>query len=354
MSLIEDIWAREILDSRGNPTLEAEVILETGETGRAAVPSGASTGENEAVELRDGDQSRYLGKGVLNAVENVNEKISFDLQGFDALDQTTIDEALLEDANDYFEVPRFEYEEGVNYLFTRFVVDSAAGELSTAPLLIAVSDEHILTISHNKPEFLDYYTEDHKGELITSKKVSSVITIIEKIAHQYERSIMSIRRTMLKHFKNVESIDETDIKEFVILESKLADYLSALTPMEIALVQMLRRRRTLELLEDDVDLVEDLVQDVNQLIESAKGISSTMQNIRSAHSSIVANKLNTTMKTLTAVTILLTIPTIIASLFGMNTWLPFSNGPISFVLVIVLILTMSYLVGRWFAKSKWI
>ena len=71
MSLIEQVWAREIMDSRGNPTIEAEVILEDGTTGRAAVPSGASTGENEAVELRDGDKLRYLGKGVLTAVENV-------------------------------------------------------------------------------------------------------------------------------------------------------------------------------------------------------------------------------------------------------------------------------------------
>ena len=68
MSLIEEVWAREILDSRGNPTVEAEVILEDGTKGRAAVPSGASTGENEAVELRDDDKSRYLGKGVLTAV----------------------------------------------------------------------------------------------------------------------------------------------------------------------------------------------------------------------------------------------------------------------------------------------
>lgn len=95
MSLIEEIWAREILDSRGNPTLEAEVTLESGVQGRAAVPSGASTGENEAVELRDGDKSRYLGKGVLNAVENVNEKISYELEGIDALDQTLIDETLI-------------------------------------------------------------------------------------------------------------------------------------------------------------------------------------------------------------------------------------------------------------------
>lgn len=96
MSLIETVHAREILDSRGNPTVEAEVILENGTQGRAAVPSGASTGENEAVELRDGDDRRYLGKGVLKAVENVNEKISYELEGLDALDQTLIDKTLLD------------------------------------------------------------------------------------------------------------------------------------------------------------------------------------------------------------------------------------------------------------------
>ncbi|CAN5594190.1 phosphopyruvate hydratase [soil metagenome] len=95
MSLIEQVWAREILDSRGNPTVEAEVILEDGTTGRAAVPSGASTGENEAVELRDGDNARYLGKGVENAVENVVEKISYEIEGLNALDQTLIDETLV-------------------------------------------------------------------------------------------------------------------------------------------------------------------------------------------------------------------------------------------------------------------
>ena len=96
MSLIDQVWAREIMDSRGNPTIEAEVVLEDGTTGRAAVPSGASTGENEAVELRDGDKLRYLGKGVLKAVENVNEKISRELEGLDALDQTRIDQVMIE------------------------------------------------------------------------------------------------------------------------------------------------------------------------------------------------------------------------------------------------------------------
>ncbi|HEX8638785.1 MAG TPA: phosphopyruvate hydratase [Pyrinomonadaceae bacterium] len=95
MSLIETVHARQILDSRGNPTVEAEVVLEDGTQGRAAVPSGASTGENEAVELRDGDKARYLGKGVLNAVDNVNEKIAYEIEGLNALDQTLVDETLL-------------------------------------------------------------------------------------------------------------------------------------------------------------------------------------------------------------------------------------------------------------------
>jgi len=96
MSGIFDIFAREILDSRGNPTVEVEIILESGIVGRAAVPSGASTGEHEAVELRDGDLNRYLGKGVLKAVENVEEKIAPHLIGMDVLDQMEIDQAMLE------------------------------------------------------------------------------------------------------------------------------------------------------------------------------------------------------------------------------------------------------------------
>lgn len=96
MSAIYDVHAREILDSRGNPTLEVEVTLDSGIVGTAAVPSGASTGEHEAVELRDGDKKRYLGKGVLTAVENVNEKIFPEIEGMDALDQIGVDNAMIE------------------------------------------------------------------------------------------------------------------------------------------------------------------------------------------------------------------------------------------------------------------
>ncbi len=96
MSLIESIKGRQILDSRGNPTVEVDVITENGVIGRAAVPSGASTGENEAVELRDGDNSKYLGKGVLKAVQNINETIADELIGLSVFDQKLIDKIMIE------------------------------------------------------------------------------------------------------------------------------------------------------------------------------------------------------------------------------------------------------------------
>lgn len=96
MSIIVDVYGREVMDSRGNPTVEVEVVLADGSFGRAAVPSGASTGAFEAVELRDGDKSRYLGKGVLNAVDHVNEEIADALIGYEAEDQRSIDAEMIE------------------------------------------------------------------------------------------------------------------------------------------------------------------------------------------------------------------------------------------------------------------
>ncbi|MGY3766633.1 phosphopyruvate hydratase [Vagococcus vulneris] len=138
MSIITDIYAREVLDSRGNPTIEVEVYTESGAFGRGIVPSGASTGEHEAVELRDGDKSRYLGKGVLKAVDNVNNIIADEIIGFDVRDQMAIDKAMIKldgtpnkgklganailgvsiacarAAADYLEVPLYHYLGGFN------------------------------------------------------------------------------------------------------------------------------------------------------------------------------------------------------------------------------------------------
>ena len=96
MSAIVDIIGREIIDSRGNPTVECDVLLESGVMGRAAVPSGASTGSREAIELRDGDPKRYFGKGVLQACENINTEISEAIMGLDASEQAFLDRTLID------------------------------------------------------------------------------------------------------------------------------------------------------------------------------------------------------------------------------------------------------------------
>src|ERR1700688_3487789 len=96
MSKIARVVGRQILDSRGNPTVEADVILDDGTRGRAAVPSGASTGEHEALELRDGDKTQYLGKGVLRAVENINQAISHSVATMNATDQTALDRRMID------------------------------------------------------------------------------------------------------------------------------------------------------------------------------------------------------------------------------------------------------------------
>ncbi|RII31673.1 MAG: phosphopyruvate hydratase [Geobacter sp.] len=130
MSEIIDVYAREILDSRGNPTLEVEVFLESGAFGRAAVPSGASTGEREALELRDGDKTRYLGKGVLKAVDNVNNLIADELIGMDADDQVGVDMKMLE-----MDGTEFKSKLGANAILgVSLAVAKAAAEEAGQPL----------------------------------------------------------------------------------------------------------------------------------------------------------------------------------------------------------------------------
>src|SRR5512140_2400071 len=130
MTTIDSVFAREILDSRGNPTVEVEVVLEGGAMGRAAVPSGASTGEREAMELRDGDKSRYLGKGVLNAVKAVNDQLSAEVMGEDALDQALVDRLMIDlDGTD------FKTRLGANaILAVSLAVAKAAAEATGLPL----------------------------------------------------------------------------------------------------------------------------------------------------------------------------------------------------------------------------
>lgn len=273
---------------------------------------------------------------------------------FVELEELGFEAAFLEDANDYFEVPRFEFSKGINYFFTRVVVDESRGGTSTAPVMIAISDHHVLTISHEKLEVFNDFTESLEHKFVSTQKVKLVVAMIANIAAHYDRSIIRLRRVMTKHFDKEDVIDEGDITELVSLENILTDYESSLVPTQLALAKMLGTGHTLDLHDDDIGLVEHLAQDFTQLIQSTRSVFKSIQNIRSAHSTILANELNRTMKTLTATTIILTVPTMIASIFGMNVTMPIAEMTHSLPIILITIVVVSFLVYLLFKKKKWI
>ncbi len=263
------------------------------------------------------------------------------------------DEDFLEDATDFFEVPRVEYEEGVNYFFTRFVLESNSRSAATAPVMIAISDRYILTISHSKAEFLDNFAHQRQ-DAITTQKIKFFLLMLDAIVVQYEKSLMSIRRKLSRFLRSVETVSDEDLKEIVKIESRLTDYIAALIPTAASLKDMIARKKTLTLHNDDVDILEDLMLDIEQIIDNAKSVYKTAQNIRATHEVILGHQLNATMKTLTAITILFAVPTIITGMFGMNVWLPVPDGPLGFAIVSILTAVLILLAAEYFKRKTWL
>ncbi len=272
---------------------------------------------------------------------------------FETLKNLGFDEDYLEDALDFFEVPRVEYEDGINYFFTRFVIETNKQSAATAPVLIAISDKYILTVSHRKPEFLDSFAHQRQ-DAITTQRIKFFLLMLDAIVVQYEKSLMSIRRALSRLLRSVEDVSDEDLKEIVKTESRLTDYISALLPTAASLKDMIARKKTLTLHSDDVDILEDLMLDIEQIIDNAKSVYKTAQNIRATHEVILGHKLNATMRTLTALTILFAVPTIMTGLFGMNVWLPVPEGPFGFALVMLSTATIVYFASRFFEKKKWL
>jgi len=280
---------------------------------------------------------------------------AYDLQD-DELEQLKdlgFDEDLLEDALDFYEVPHVEYEDGINYFFTRYVLEADKQNAATAPVMIAVSDKYILTVSHGKPEFLDDFAH-RRDDAVSTQKIKFFLLMMDRIVIRYEKSLTEIRRRLSRFLRSLESVSDKDLKEIVKIESRLTDYISALVPTAASLKDMIARKKTLTLHSDDVDILEDLMLDIEQIIDNAKSVYKTAQNVRATHEVILGHQLNATMKTLTALTIILAIPTILSGFFGMNVWLPLSDGPQSFFFVLFLILLLSAIVTYFFKRKSWL
>jgi len=266
--------------------------------------------------------------------------------------ELALDEALIEDALDFYEVPRFERSSGATFFFTRYPFAENQEDTDTAPLLVVLGESFVLTVVQREiPQLkplIDGTTIVH-----TTQKTKLFIQIMQEIVDAFERDLVRLRRSVHKDRAKLRRIGNREIERFVTVEHKLSDMIAAVLPTNTAL-QQITKARVISLHPNDVDLMEDLVIDNTQLVDSARSVLNTIQNVRSAAEAILTNTLNNRIKTLTVLTILLTIPTIISSLYGMNVLLPGMNESWAFAAVMGTIVLIVAIVLFLFKRNEWL
>lgn len=284
--------------------------------------------------------------GVWVHVESPNQA---ELEHLSALFK--LDQDILEDAQDFFEVPRLERSDGVAYFFTRYPYSDQTEDVDTAPLLIAMGESFVLTLTLRPiPQLEPIF--NGKMKVYTTQKTKLFIQIMEVVTQSFERQLIGLRRAMHRDRVELRRFGSKEIERFVNYEHRLNDMVAALVPTNAALQQVMNGHY-FAIFDDDLDLMEDLRIDNVQAVESADILLKTIQNVRSASEAILTNNLNNRIKTLTVLTILLTVPTIISSLFGMNVPLPLTEAPHAFAWVVALVVALMALGVWYFKKHEW-
>lgn len=264
----------------------------------------------------------------------------------------SLDEAILEDAKDFFEVPRLERSQGATYFFTRYPYDDPNEDAETAPLLIVMGESFVLTIAQREvPQFKQFV--EGAMEIHTTQKAKFFIQIMTAVVTSFERKLVRLRKAVHRDRAKLRTINNRDIKRLVDYEHELNDMVAAVVPTN-AWLQTVTSGNYMQLYNEDVELMEDLMIANSQLVDSARSVLKTIQNVRGATEAILTNNLNATIRTLTIITILLTVPTIISSLYGMNVPLPLMNHPLAFWMVLVVILMLVAVAVYIFKRSKWL
>jgi magnesium transporter len=266
--------------------------------------------------------------------------------------ELALDHSIIEDAQDFFEVPRLERVGGATYFFTRYPYAEKEEDTDTAPLLIVMGESFVLTVSQRPvPQFARFISGEES--VVTTQKTKLFIQFMQAITTDFERQLVRLRKVVHRDRARLRRIGNKEIVQFVNYEHKLNDMIAAILPTNTALRQ-LTKGNYMSLYSEDVELMEDMMIDNGQLVDSARSVLNTIQNVRGATEAILTNNLNTTIKTLTVLTILLTIPTIISSLFGMNVPLPLSEQPYAFAMVLGSIVLVVGLVVWFFKRNGWL
>ncbi len=246
---------------------------------------------------------------------------------------------ILLDALDPFEVPRIEKEEGITYIFARFAHKNG-DKIVTSPVLMVVSADFLITVSIKALPFLGQFVQE-KIEFYTTQRTKLLILLLMEMQKDYQRLVNAINKNIRNISLDLDQIDNKEILTIIKFETLFNDFLFGLEPMAIAL-RKFATGKFIKLYEEDEDLVEELLVDNEQLILLCKVNQKGIFNLRESHYSVLSNNLNKTMKLLTSVTVILTIPTMVSSFFGMNVGLPFQNHPLAFLFVISITLILSF------------
>ena len=262
-----------------------------------------------------------------------------------------LDMNILEDSLDFFEVPRLEKSDGITYFFTRYPYNDESEDTETAPLMIVMGETFVLTVvQRDIPQFKSFF--DGKVSIYTTQKTKLFIHMMEVVTESFEKQLISLRRGVHKDRAKLRKIGNKEIVRFVNYENKLNDMVAAVMPTNVSLHQIMGGSY-MQIFADDKELIDDLRIDNEQVVDSARILLKTIQNIRSASEAILANNLNSRIKTLTVLTILLTIPTIVSSLFGMNVDLPFADKSYAFLIVLVMVAGLVGVFVWYFKRNDW-
>jgi len=270
----------------------------------------------------------------------------------DLSEQLDLDMNIVEDSLDFFEVPRLEKVGEVSYFFTRYPHQDKNKESDTAPLLIVTGEAFVLTVALTKVPRLETLLEG-KIEFFTTQKTKLFIQVMESVTSSFERELIQLRRAVNKDRSKIRRISNREVEHFVNFEHKLNEMVSAVVPTNVSL-QKVATGSYVQIFPEDKELIDDVRIANEQVVESARTLLKTIQNLRSASEAILAINLNSRIKTLTVLTILLTIPMVIASLYGMNVALPFAANPNAFMIVVGVVVVAVGVMVWYFRRNDWL
>lgn len=264
---------------------------------------------------------------------------------------TSLEISDLKDSLDKYEIPRIEQQEDNVIIFLRHPFEDEEGFYTTT-ITIILTKSYIITISPIKSKLIDTVISS-KINLATTQKSKLLLFFLLQTIQDFTLKIKNVRYTVIEQEKNNKNIDNTTILTLTQNESKLNQYLSSLVPMR-TLLEVITNGRYVILYEKDQDLLEDLLLAIKQSEDLCRVNIKTIRSLRDAYQSLFTNDMNKTIKLLTAITIIFTIPTIIASIYGMNVILPFASKPYAFFLILFISIILCALSVWIFIRKKWL